>query len=112
MLLPTVNWRAETRAAHSQDPGEVLGLIQCPCDRGSACPSTRLPLLLFSTLGSHQTWEGRRQGEEDNLLLLPLSKIQLSLMHTVSLSLTGKYGVASQTPQVFQSLTNLDMVAR
>lgn len=86
----------------SSVPVIVAQLVQAP----------RLPLLLFSTLGSHQTWEGRRQGEEDNLLPLTLSKIQLSLMHTMSLSSTGKYGVASQTPQVFQSLTNLDMVAR
>lgn len=104
MSLPisAVNWRAEIWAAHSPGPGEVLGLIQCPCDHGSACPIPRLPLLLHCELPSDRG-EGVRQ---DNLPPLPVSKIQLSFMHSVSLTSTGKYGVASWTPQVSQYLTN------
>lgn len=91
---------------HSPGPGEALGLIQCHCDCGSACPMTKLPLLLFSTVGSYQTWR------EWQSTTSPPSRPQLSFMHTVCLSATGEYGAASRTPQVSQCLTNLDTVAR
>lgn len=101
-----MNWRAETQAVHSPGPGEALGLIQCPCDHGSACPMTRLPLLLFSMAGSYQTL-GEGQSTTS-----PPSRPRLSFMHTVSLSATGEYGAASRILQVFRCLTNLDTVAR
>lgn len=95
--ISTINRRPETQATHSPGPGEVLGLMQCPCDHHSACPITRLPLLLFFTVSSHQTW-----GEGQPTTSPPL-QTPWSFMHTESLS---------SSPQVSQYLTNLDTVAR
>lgn len=99
--ISAINWRAETQATHSPGPGEVLGLIQCPCDRGSACPITRLPCY------SSPQWPLIRpgRGRGGKLLPLPLSRSQLCFMHS-ELILFWKIWCSLSNPQVSQYLTH------